>query len=66
MVMLANAMVVIILQYVSVSKPRMYTPSVQFSEVTQSCLTLCDPMNHSIPGVPVQHQLPEFTQSHVH
>ena len=34
---------------------------VQFSSVTQSCLTLCDPMNHSTPGLPVHHQLPEFT-----
>ena len=40
--------------------------SVQFSSVAQSCLTLCDPMNHSMPGLPVHHQLPEFTQSHVH
>ena len=32
----------------------------------QSCLTLCDPMNHSTPGLPVHHQLPEFTQTHVH
>ena len=38
----------------------------QFSSVTQSCLTLCDPMNHSTPGLPVHHQLPEFTQIHVH
>ena len=40
--------------------------SVQFSSVTQSCPTLCNPMNHSMPGLPVQHQLPEFTQIHVH
>ena len=40
--------------------------SVQFSSVAQSCLTLCDPMNHSMPGIPVRHQLPEFTQTHVH
>ena len=40
--------------------------SVQFSSVTQSCLTLCDPMNHSTPGLPVHHQLPESTQTHVH
>ena len=40
--------------------------SVQFSSVTQSCLTLCDPMNHSTPSLPVHHQLPEFTQTHVH
>ena len=39
---------------------------IQFSSVTQSCLTLCDPMNHSSPGHPVHHQLPEFTQIHVH
>ena len=40
--------------------------SVQFSLVTQSCPTLYDPMNHSTPGLPVHHQLPEFTQTHVH
>ena len=39
---------------------------IQFSSVTQSCLTLCDPMNHSTPGLPVHHQLLEFTQTHVH
>ena len=38
----------------------------QFSSVAQSCLTLCDPMNHSTPGLPVHHHLPEFTQTHVH
>ena len=38
----------------------------EFSSVTQSCLTLCDPMNHSMPGLPVHHQLPEFTQIHLH
>ena len=43
-----------------------YMCSVQFSSVTQSCLTLCDPMNHSTPGLPVHHQLPESTQTHVH
>ena len=37
-----------------------------FSSVTQSCPTLCDPMNHSMPGLPVHRQLPEFTQTHVH
>ena len=40
--------------------------SVQFSSVTQLCPTLCDPMNCSTPGLPVYHQLPEFTQTHVH
>ena len=39
---------------------------VQFTSVTQSCPTLCDPMNRSTPGLPVHHQLPEFTQTHVH
>ena len=38
----------------------------QFSSVTQSCPTLCDPMNYSTPGLPVHHQLSEFTQTHVH
>ena len=37
---------------------------VQFSSVTQSCPTLCDPMNRSTPGLPIHHQLPEFTQTH--
>ena len=40
--------------------------SVQFSSVAQSCPTLCDTMNCSTPGLPVHHQLPEFTQTHVH
>ena len=40
--------------------------SVQFSSVAQSCLTLRDPMNRSMPGLPVHHQLLEFTQTHVH
>ena len=40
--------------------------SVQFSSVAQSCPALCDSMNHSTPGLPVHHQLPEFTQIHVH
>ena len=39
---------------------------VQFSSVAQSCLALCDPMNHSTPSLPVHHQLLEFTQTHVH
>ena len=40
--------------------------SVHFSSVVQSCQTLCDPMNCSMPGLPVHHQLREFTQTHVH
>ena len=43
-----------------------YSASVQFSSVIQSCPTLCDPMNCSTPGLPVHHQLPEFTQTHAH
>ena len=38
----------------------------QFSSVSQSCPTLCNPMNRSTPGLPVHHQFPEFTQTHVH
>ena len=40
--------------------------SVHFTSVTQSCTTLCVPMNHSTPGHPVHYQLPEFTQTHAH
>ena len=40
--------------------------SVQFSSVAKSCPTLCNPMNHSTPGLPVHHQLPEFTQTYAH
>ena len=47
-------------------KSELYFSSVKFSSVPQSCLTLCDPMNHSSPGLPVHHQLLESTQSHVH
>ena len=47
-------------------EPGGYSPSVQFSSVAQSCPTLCDPVNHSMPGLPVLHQLLEFTQTHVH
>ena len=39
--------------------------SVQFSSITESCPTLCDPMDCSTPGLPVHHQLPEFTQTHI-
>ena len=43
--------------------PTTHLPIVQFSSVAQSCPTLCDPMNISTPGLPVHHQLPEFTQT---
>ena len=43
-----------------------FSSSVQFSSIAQSCPTLCDSMNRSTPGLPVYHQLLEFTQTHVH
>ena len=46
--------------------PKKTQRTLQFSSVAQSCLTLCDPMNCSTPGLPVHHQLLEFTQTHVH
>ena len=46
--------------------PKELKSSVQFSSVAQWCPTLCDPMNHSTPGLPVHYQVPEFTQRHVH
>ena len=46
--------------------PWPYQELVQVSSVAQSCPTLCDSMNSSMPGLPVHHQLPESTQSHVH
>ena len=53
---------------ISVTSDMQMTPplSAQFSLVTQSCLTLCNPMNCSTPGLPVHHQLPEFTQTYIH
>ena len=51
---------------ISYSVLPLHLVSVQFSSVTQLCPTLCDPMNRSTPGLPVYHQLPEFTQTHVH
>ena len=47
-------------------KPMKGISSLQFSSVTQLCPTLCDPMNHSMPGLPVHHQLLEFSQTFVH
>ena len=51
-----------------VNKARIWIDAlgVQFSSVAQSCPTLCDPMSCSTPGLPVQHQLPEPSQTHVH
>ena len=45
---------------------RFWVHSVQVSSVAQSCLTLCDPMNCSMPGLPIHHQIPESNQTHVH
>ena len=54
-------------RYSNVHMKKSSTPLViQFSSVTQSCPTLCNPMNRSTPGLPVHYQLPEFTQTHVH
>ena len=48
------------------AKIEAYIKQLQFSSVAQLCPTLCDPMNHSTPGLPVHHQLSEFTQTQVH
>ena len=50
----------------SLIRQPLYWVSVQFSSVAQSCPTLCDPMDHSMPGLPVHHQLLDSTQTHVH
>ena len=53
-------------QYLCVDHNKESSSSVQFSSVAQSCLTICYPMNHSMPGLPIHHQLLEFTQTHIH
>ena len=53
----------LVVQWLGIYFPHL---SVQFSSVAESCPNLCDSMNHSTPGLPVHHQLPEFTQTHVH
>ena len=55
-----------VLEWVAIAFSVIKDQSLQFSSVAQSCLTLCDPMNCRTPGLPVHHQLPEFTQTHVH
>ena len=50
----------------TITHPHLQQDSVKFSSLAQSCPTLSDPMNHSTPGLPVHHQLQEFTQTHVH
>ena len=54
------------LQFTKVSYLLSHFIHVTFSSAAQSCPTLCDPMDCSTPGLPVHHQLPEFTQTHVH
>ena len=58
------------LKMVSLGAPALYEKNTkggtQFRSGAQSCPTPCDPMNHSTPGLPVHHQLPESTQTHVH
>ena len=53
-------------QKMEIAKKLKIICNIQFSSVARSCLTLCDPMNCSAPGLPVHHQLPESTQTHVH
>ena len=59
-----------IIKYLGINLPKetkdLYIRSDQIRSVAQSCPTLCDPMNRSTPGLPVHHQHPEFTQTHVH
>ena len=52
-------------EWLNIAQHKLDVP-VQFSSVTQSCLTLCNPMDCSTPGLPVHQQLPEFNQTHVH
>ena len=61
---LINLTVVIISQTIHISNH--HTVHYQFGSVSQLCLTLCNPMNHSTPGLPVHHQLLEITQTHAH
>ena len=58
----------VIIEYVWVNTMNQarHVRSDQIRSVPQSCPTLCDPMNHSTPGLPIHHQLPEFTETHVH
>ena len=68
-VIITDALVIILITVLlqgSAGVRSLFTQGSQFSSVSQSCPTLCDPMNHSTLGLPVHHQLPEFTQIHVH
>ena len=61
-----SCLLITTLCYLRVCFIALFFLSVQFSSVAQSCRTLCDPMNRSTPGLPVHHQLPEFTPTQVH
>ena len=56
----------VILSYGILKNFSQFSSVIQIRSVAQSCPTLCDPMNPSTPGLPVHHQLPEFTQTYVH
>ena len=61
---LTNSIYLLFVIFIYLSLSKDFTSwSGQFSSVAQSCLTLCDPMNYSMPGLPVHQQLPEFTQT---
>ena len=62
----SNYRKIALISHASKVKFKIVQASLQFSSVAQSCQTLCNPMNHSTPGLPVHHQLLEFTQTHVH
>ena len=64
--MLINYLKIMVQNIFSYLTENMQEPSVQFSSVAQSCSTPCYLMNHSTPGLPVHHQLPESSQTHVH
>ena len=57
---------IVVVQSLNVNNAKVEKPSVQFSSVTQSCLTLCDPMDCSMPGSSVLHHLPEIAETQVH
>ena len=62
----SNYQTVVLISHTSNVMLKILQARLQFSSVTQSCPTLRDPMNRSMPGLPVHHQLPEFTETHVH
>ena len=65
-IVIASACHGLLASFLLIGKEHFPQVQVQFSSVAQSCPILCDPMNHRTPGLPVHHQLPEFTQTHVH